>query len=203
MLALHDWGNCAGQKSWVTLGVSIRYAQALGLQYQLDLDDEPQSSLTMLPPRMPYVGSSGNLDATQSFVEEETKRRVFWGLFVMDRYLSSGKYRPQMVKVEDIRIQLPSSERSFMFKERVRTSMLSDSLLEMDTHQDAHGRRPDSPQHNASGARTSNTTNVQIEDLDRFGRWETGLDEGIVSRYIRAIDLYGKIIRWSCRGGRR
>jgi hypothetical protein len=207
MLALHDWGNCAGQKSWVELGVSIRYAQVLGLQYQLDLDDEPQSRSTVLPQRTPYVLANGSADPTQSFVEEETKRRIFWGLFIMDRYLSSGKYRPQMVKVEDIRVQLPSSERSYMFKERVRTNLLSDSVIEMDTPQDDynHRRHTSSPHRGSNGPGNSaaGSSNAQIEEEERLGKWEVGSNEGIISRYIRAIDLYGRIIRWSCSGGRR
>jgi hypothetical protein len=138
-------------------------------------------------------------------VEEETKRRVFWGLFIMDRYLSSGKYRPQMIKVEDIRIQLPSSERSYMFKERVRTALLSDSLMEMDARQDTHSRHTSSPHRSSNGAGTSASANnsAHFQEDERLGKWEIGLDEGIISRYIRAIDLYGKIIRWSCSGGRR
>jgi hypothetical protein len=190
MLALHDWGNCAGQRAWVGLGVSIRYAQVLGLQYQPDLDDEPESRSSAFSQRS---------DA-QSFMEGETKRRIFWGLFVMDRYLSSGKFRPQMLRNEDIRLQLPSSERSFLFKEKVRTSMLSGPLPNRSPRQN---NSPTSRNRSESSISTSGQSNRQTEEENRPGRWEIGPDEGIVSRYIRAIDLYGSIIHWSCSGGRR
>lgn len=205
MLALHDWGNCAGQKAWVAVGVAIRYAQILGLQYQLDLDDEPQSRSIALAGKSPLEGTGSTFDLTKSFVEDETKRRMFWGLFILDRYQSSGKFRPQMIKVDDIRIQLPCSERSFMFKERVRTNLLTGSLVDMDTRQDLHHQYTASPQRNSNGVGkpSTSTSNAKAEEDERLGRWEIGTEEGVISRYIRAIDLYGKIIRWSCSGGRR
>lgn len=205
MLALHEWGNCAGQKAWVALGVSIRYAQVLGLQYQQDLDNEPQSRSTALQHRTPSISPRGVADQAQSFVEDETKRRIFWGLFVMDRYLSSGKYRPQMLRSEEIRIQLPSSERSYMFKERVRTSMLSNPSIELDPRQSANKRYTSSPHRSSNDGPIAapGRPASQVEEEAHLGRWEVGADESTVSRYIKAIDLYGDIICWSCSGGRR
>ncbi|KIV98897.1 uncharacterized protein PV09_09343 [Verruconis gallopava] len=204
MLALHDWGSCAGHKAWVALGVAIRYSQVLGLQYQPDLDDEPQSRSSVLPHQTPYVGSVVNPDSSHSFVDEETKRRVFWGLFIMDRYLSCGKFRPQMLKAEDMRIQLPSSERSYMFKERVRTGLLSDSAMEIDNRQETHTGQTSSPHRGPNGNFASSAHgNTHRADDERLGRWETGAEEGLVSRHVRAVELYGKIVLWACGGGRR
>ena len=180
MLTLHDWGNCAGQKAWVGLGVAIRYAQALGLQYQPDLDDEPQFRSKAMTANTPYINSDTGPDPNQSFVEDETKRRTFWSLFILDRYLSSGKYRPQALHAAEVRIQLPSSERSYLFKERVRTSTLCESTSEEE-------RR----------------ARLQSQDDMNSVRWETGAYESVQSRYIRAIELYAEIMRWSCSGGRR
>ena len=178
MLALHDWGNCAGQKAWVGLGVAIRYAQVFGLQFQEHMN-----------------ANSPN----QSFVEHETKRRTFWGLFVLDRYLSSGKYRPQMFQIDDIEIQLPSSERSFLFNERVRTNTLSRGLSQHGTRKGSGSHQVSLPPIDDGSSRQKSST----EDDGQPARWEVGPNEGVLSRYIKAIDLYGEIIRWSCSGGRR
>jgi len=204
MLALHDWGNCQGVKAWISLGVAVRYAQVLGLQYQVDLDDEPNSRTSALV-------LQSFAAPQEEFVEQETRRRTFWSCYIMDRYMSSGKYRPQMLNVRDVRLQLPSSERSFLFGERVRTAILSE---EPDDFADpkpssGHSRRASS-MHGGSNGDSASTprhnhahSDAQGDEDEQHGRWELGASEGIVSRYIKAIDLYGSVVRWSCGGGRR
>jgi hypothetical protein len=204
MLALHDWGNCQGVKAWISLGVAVRYAQVLGLQYQNDLDDQPNSRTSALEFK--------TFSAPQEeFVEQETRRRTFWSCYIMDRYMSSGKYRPQMLNVRDVRLQLPSSERSFLFGERVRTAILS---ADPDEYADPkpsseHSRRASS-MHGGSNGDSASTprhnhvhSDAQGDEEEQHGRWELGASEGIVSRYIKAIDLYGSVVRWACGGGRR
>ncbi|KAL9097063.1 MAG: hypothetical protein Q9165_001027 [Trypethelium subeluteriae] len=67
---------------------------------------------------------------SDAFVEQEIRRRTFWSCFIMDRYLSSGKYRPQMLSVKDLRIQLPSSEKAFLFGEKARLKTEGDGKRE-------------------------------------------------------------------------
>jgi hypothetical protein len=204
MLALHDWGNCQGVKAWISLGVAVRYAQVLGLQYQLDLDDQPNSRTSAL--------ALETFSAPQEeFVEQETRRRTFWSCYIMDRYMSSGKYRPQMLNVRDVRLQLPSSERSFLFGERVRTALLSEEPEDILDSKPSFGHsRRASSMHGGSNGDSASTprhnhapSDAQGDEDEQHGRWELGASEGIVSRYIKAIDLYGNVIRWSCGGGRR
>ena len=217
MLALHEWGNCEGVKAWVSLGVAVRYAQVLGLQYQIDLDNEPESRLSAVPTNVSKLGIKSVVEATggssgtaEQFIDEETKRRIFWSCFITDRYLSSGKYRPQLFQVKDIRVQLPSSERSFLFGEKVRTALLSDDQEDVDIRSGVlHSRRASSMHGSSNGdaastPRQNHAGNEALMDEDgHSGRYESGASEGIVSRYIKAIELYGRIIHWSCGGGRR
>lgn len=204
MLALHDWGNCQGVKAWISLGVAVRYAQILGLQYQLDLDDQPNSRTSALALK-PFAAPQ------EDFVEQETRRRTFWSCYILDRYMSSGKYRPQMLNVRDVRLQLPSSERSFLFGERVRTALLSEEPEDSLDHKTVagHNRRPSSMHGGSNGDSVSTPrhnhaySDVQGSEDEQYGRWELGSSEGIVSRYIKATDLYGSVVRWSCGGGRR
>ncbi|RDI79002.1 hypothetical protein Vi05172_g11028 [Venturia inaequalis] len=204
MLALHDWGNCQGVKAWISLGVGVRYAQVLGLQYQVDLDDQPNS-------RTSALALQSFAAPQEDFVEQETRRRTFWSCYIMDRYMSSGKYRPQMLNVRDVRLQLPSSERSFLFGERVRTALLSKAPEDLADHKNisGHTRGPSSMHGGSNGDSGSaprhnhSHNDAQANEEEQHGRWELGANEGIVSRYIKAIDLYGSVVRWSCGGGRR
>ncbi|KAF1817495.1 hypothetical protein P152DRAFT_478469 [Eremomyces bilateralis CBS 781.70] len=211
MLALHDWGSGQGSKAWVAVGVAIRNAQILGLQYETELDDEPYAR--SLPAGLELdrrnSHSSAAVGKDDAFIEQEIRRRTFWSCFVMDRYLSTGKFRPLMLNVRDFRIQLPSSERAFLFGEKVRTLMLTDEADDSDGRADIqkilHGATNGDRHRSSSAAGSTGTVprNVPDQDDGDSGRWELGQDEGIVSRYVKLTDLYGKIVRYSCGGGRR
>lgn len=206
-LGLHDWGMCQGAKAWLTVGVAIRTAQAAGLQYEQDLDDEPMSVAQALAreevervgigsrSRKPSTGSlHGEAD---SFVKQEICRRTFWSCYILDRYLSSGKYRPQMLHAKDLRIQLPVSEQSFIFAEKVRTGMLGETEPGAGGSRSKYSVTPD--------RRTALTPQEMLNhDLDdERGRLQTGSEEGLVSRYIKMLEIYGRVVQWSCAGGRR
>ncbi|KAL1382358.1 fungal-specific transcription factor domain-containing protein [Phyllosticta capitalensis] len=206
MLGLHEWGSCRGSKAWILVGTAIRSAQLLGLQYDTELDD-------VQPARSAGVGQSVrdamSFNKADVFIEQETKRRTFWSCFILDRYLSSGKYRPQMLNVRDLKIQLPCSERAFLFGEKVKTLMLGEeaqdvaSRVQLQTQRKAStilGSKHGSPN---GGTPVSSDRSAFGKDEDEDSRWEVGGDEGILSRYIKILDLYGQIVRWSCSGGRR
>ncbi|KAF2766285.1 hypothetical protein EJ03DRAFT_182577 [Teratosphaeria nubilosa] len=213
MLGLHEWGMCRGAKAWVTIGVAIRAAQAMGLQYELDLDDEPMSRSLALKCEAERLGidySQRNSPTTaktdeNAFIQQEIRRRTFWSCYIMDRYLSSGKYRPQMLHASELRIQLPASERSFLFAEKVRTLMLGEdehkvARAEVQQQREATvllGTGKNTPEHSAA---PSPPKSQQDEDK---GRLEIGPDEGLVSRYIKILEIYGRVVQWSCSGGRR
>lgn len=221
MLALFDWSNCQGAKAWVSIGVALRYAQILGLQYEADLDDQPLALNHSMQEEAHQLGVKANGKIWESgekgdaFIDLEVRRRTFWSCFVMDRYMSSGKFRPQMINARDVRIQLPSSERTFLFGERVRTLLLSDGLDDVEGRAEVETQRrySEAPHHLNGDKRTSppsrgsptfSKINHEADEHDaEKGRWEVGPDEGITSRFVKVLDLYGKLIKWSCRGGRR
>lgn len=198
MLGLHEWGMCHGIRAWLIVGIAVRTSQAMGLEYEEELDDDPLALSSALCTEAEHLGVTANGHGSresggsrgQSFVDEEVRRRTFWSCFIMDRYLSSGKYRPQMIAVRDLRVQLPGSEKAFLFGERVRTC-----LLDQDGGAGAHRYRlkqDGSPCQSGSA----------VEDQDQ-GKWELGADEGILSRVVKLVDIWGKIAKWSCAGGRR
>lgn len=211
MLGLHEWGMCRGGKAWLTVGMAIRAAQAMGLQYELDLDDEPMSRSHVLSCEAERLGlgssrmnsTSGAKTEEDAFIQQEIRRRTFWSCYIMDRYLSSGKYRPQMLHAHELRIQLPASERSFLFAEKVRTLMLGE-----DEHTVARAEVQSHRQQSVMLG-TGNTPEPNMvpspkqESDEEKGRLETGPDEGLVSRYVKILETYGRVVQWSCAGGRR
>jgi hypothetical protein len=217
MLGLHEWGMCRGSKAWLMIGMAIRAAQAMGLQYEMDLDDEPMSRSLAVNSEAERMGmdsarknSASERLSEDAFIQQEIRRRTFWSCYIMDRYLSSGKYRPQMLHAKELRIQLPASERSFLFAEQVRTLMLGED----DKNVSGAGRAENQNQRQQSVMlSTANCTpepNVPSpksmamhESDEEKGRLEVGPDEGLVSRYVKVLEIYGQVIKWSCSGGRR
>ncbi|KAF2496140.1 hypothetical protein BU16DRAFT_560977 [Lophium mytilinum] len=224
MLGLHDWGMCQGVKAWISVGVAVRSAQALGFQFEQDLDDMPLARSLALTTEAQHLGLSTDRDRSRSglnkgeaFIEQEIRRRTFWSCFIMDRYLASGKYRPSMLNVQELRIQLPSSERAFLFGEKVRTLMLGEEVngnagrAEVQNERQASvmlgtwsGDRERSHENGDHSRRAhGNHTVDRSREVEDDSRWEVGLNEGVLSRFIKALDVYSTIVKWSCSGGRR
>lgn len=223
MLALHEWGMCRGKSAWVYVGMAIRLSQAMGLPFELENESAARdaSRSPALKVEADHFGVPRRRESREQnsddVILQETKRRTFWACFIMDRCLSSGKYRPRMIKVRDLAIQLPS-DNAFAFGERVRTSRLSDSSA----------RRPpsfDSPQgvqipslrqsiggYGDEKLRSNGSTDAKPwspvaqrhDSVDHeIDRWEVGAEECVLSRVIRIIRIWGSIAKWACAGGRR
>ena len=54
-----------------------------------------------------------------------------------------------------------------------------------------------------AGGSYANHSDERMRNDEKNGRWEIGADEGVLTRFIKALDLYGSIVKWSCAGGRR
>jgi len=141
------------------------------------------------------------LDKGDAFIEQEIRRRTFWSCFIMDRYLSSGKYRPSMLNVKDLRIQLPSSERAFLFGEKVRTLMLGEELDEVAGRAEVQSQRQASvmlgtrsgdrewshENRDRAGGSYANHSDERMRNDEKNGRWEIGADEGVLTRFHQGI----------------
>jgi hypothetical protein len=204
MLALHEWGMCRGKSAWVYVGVAIRLSQAMGLAF--DLENETRSAALKM--EADHFGVRRRKEQREQnsddVIVQETKRRTFWACFIMDRCLSSGKYRPRMIKVRDLGIQLPS-DNAFAFGERVRTSRLSDSPARRPPSLDSQGVQiPSLRQSIGYGddkLRSNGSTDSRMDhDIER---WEVGAEESVLSRVIRIVRIWGSIAKWTCAGGRR
>lgn len=223
ILALHEWGMCRGKSAWLYVGMAIRLSQAMGLPFELENDVVAREG-----PRSPALKAEAELfgvarrpaepkeQTSDDIIAQETKRRTFWACFLLDRCLSSGKYRPRMIRVKELGIQLPS-DNAFAFGERVRTSRLSEPVVRRPQSFGAQGVQIPSIRQSLGGFNDDKLPNNGPQDAkswspisrrkdsseDEIDRWEVGAEESVLSRVIRVIRIWGSIAKWSCAGGRR
>lgn len=217
MLALHEWGMCRGKSAWLYVGMAVRLAQAMGLPFELENDvlsrDRPafkaETDHFGIPRRVePKEQTSDDV------IAQETKRRTFWACFTLDRCLSSGKYRPRMIRVKELDIQLPS-DNAFAFGERVRTARLNEPIARR-TQSFGGGVQIPSIRHSLALGDDKLPTNGTPDTKswspisrrkdsseDEIDRWEIGAEESVLARVVRVTRTWGSIAKWSCAGGRR
>lgn len=222
MLALHEWGMCRGKSAWVYLGMAIRTAQSMGLPFELENEFPMRESSAMSPSLRAEADHFGvrrsepKEQTSDDIIAQETKRRTFWACFILDRCLSSGKYRPRMIQVKDLEIQLPS-DNAFAFGERVRTARLSEPTVRRPASFGSQGVQIPSirqsiggfgdeklpPTNGTPDGKAWSPVSRRKSSEEEVDRWEVGAEEAVLSRVIRIIRIWGSITKWSCAGGRR
>ncbi|KAH7370341.1 fungal-specific transcription factor-like protein, partial [Rhexocercosporidium sp. MPI-PUGE-AT-0058] len=165
MLGLYEWGQTRGLSAWLYVGLAIRLAFPMGLAYEDDPDQQSNTLVATNTRRSSKQPPSPREDA----IEKEVRRRTVWSCFIMDRMLAAGKYRPTMMSVDKLRVQLPCSDDQFLFVRNVKTGFLNSDWLE------------------DSSSEYESTVN----------------DDGVLSRYIRLVDIFGRLSEYSYAGGRR
>jgi hypothetical protein len=163
MLGLYEWGQTRGLSAWVYVGIAIRLAQSMGLEYEDDPDIHSHKSSSQ-------KAISMDLPVSQIATEREVRRRTLWSCFIMDRALSAGKFRPTMMNPDKFRVRLPCSESHFLFADSVQTGFLNSNWL---------------------GEPPSRSENSTVND------------DGVLSRYVRLVEIFGRFSEWSYAGGRR
>ncbi|KAF2018736.1 hypothetical protein BU24DRAFT_447376 [Aaosphaeria arxii CBS 175.79] len=223
MLCLHEWGMCEGTKAWLSMHDAVGHAQLLGFYYEDT--DKIHAPVHPINPNADFIaitqGHYGSQPDTgtsveDSFVEQEIKRRTFWSCFIMDRYLSGGYMRPNQIRISDIHIQLPASDKAFAHGTSVTTSRLggdeddsNNPLANFSSYGYSNfGSSPATSHFSGvrNGSRHEDSRGHQHnghDDGDKMEIQEVGESEGALSCYTRAISLYGEVMHWSCTGGRR
>lgn len=101
LLSSHEWGEGNTSRSYLYIGIAARMAMVLGLgdekNLAVDYDNEDE------------------LDDVSEIISIECKRRTVWSVYMMDRCSSSGRERSPAIRIEEIRIRLPSAEDDFIF----------------------------------------------------------------------------------------
>lgn len=128
MLAMHEWiqGTVGGIGAWMYAGVAIRMAQSLKLGF--DYDEGPQKTRqkhTFPSLRDPRLSS-------EQVIAGEISRRTMFSCMFLDRLLCCGTHRRPIIRTEDLRIQLPSTDMAFDLAMDVRSGYLKSSTGERD-----------------------------------------------------------------------
>lgn len=63
--------------------------------------------------------------------DRETRRRTMYSIFIMDKCLSAGAGRRQRIRSEELKVQLPCSDRNFRFGNDVKTGFLTDTGIKL------------------------------------------------------------------------
>ncbi|CAO3618632.1 unnamed protein product [Cunninghamella blakesleeana] len=94
LLSLHEFGSARGPRSWMYTGLAIRMAMELGLNKEPDIEQsfEQQNQ------------------SAEKWTEQETKRRVFWVIFITDKLSSAATGRSSSIPIEDCEVLLPCDE---------------------------------------------------------------------------------------------
>ncbi|BFZ54269.1 hypothetical protein PYCC9005_001302 [Savitreella phatthalungensis] len=115
MVGAYLWSNSEGARAWIYIGIAIRMAQVLGL-----------ANAQAYPP--------ARFSRGVEFIEAETRRRTFWSCFLMDRLLSNGLGRPQMIARADVSVPLPQDNTNFTYGTPEAIRYLHEELHPGETH---------------------------------------------------------------------
>ncbi|TPX33152.1 hypothetical protein SeMB42_g07511 [Synchytrium endobioticum] len=91
-LAMYAAGSGRGSAAWMYSGMAIRMAQELKLNVEPEFEEA--------------YAASGRL----SWLERETRRRLWWCCFVLDRYAGAAADRSMIINEKDCRVYLPFNE---------------------------------------------------------------------------------------------
>lgn len=218
MLALYEWSVCQGPLAWIHLGLAIRMAQTMDLLLE-DMDAvesvigfaNPIAGLLATPSlKAIATGEAQDPDSSESFVQEETRRRTAWSCFLLDRYLSNGSSRPSAIQTRDMRVQVPCRAKAWDFDERVCTPFLDGTCSknrERTKRKAERIRRREEKKTDANS--TANRPELRTiaraleESLASRIPCEYDQDEGLLSRVVKIGDIWGPIARWCYIGGKR
>lgn len=110
LLALDLIGSEQGPSSWGILALLTRSAVHLGLMTE---DEQTRSSQSNGPSETNRVGSLSRTSIVpppQSWGEDEARRRLFWLIYILDRYSSASTGWDFALRDADIRRRLPSTD---------------------------------------------------------------------------------------------
>jgi len=212
MCARHEWSLCRGVKAWIHLRTAITLIQLLHAGFDDDLD--PNVSSLTVPSSEHDYHQYGRVNPTL----DETRRRTFWSCFILERHLADGVERPAILpngeSAGEILVQLPASDRAFHFGDSVNTALIDDQdhvrqrlMLTRQARIDLALGRSDDPEirpMRAAGewgdlVKAAHRRDTVLEARNDV-RWELGQEENPISRYIRLLSIYGRVVEFACSG---
>ena len=179
MLGFHEWTELQGQMGFIKIRTAISCAQALRYQDNTLLEQATYAKIR---------DCKDDNAKSDMLIDREIERRTFWSCFILDRYVSCGSARPQMLYIASTKkVQLPCSESAFQYGRKIQTRLLGET-------DEMYSQR----RSKLNGA-SKQLWDSEAESIE----WEFGKDEGELSLYIQAVGLFGEVTEWACAGGRR
>ncbi|KAF2680021.1 hypothetical protein K458DRAFT_110179 [Lentithecium fluviatile CBS 122367] len=182
MLGVHEWRSRQGQRCFLTIGSAINCAEFLGCHEQLDLEDEEDAWSS--PPELRAITPKSEQPLEDQFIDAEIKRRTYWCCYILDSYVSSGERRRQKVRSDEIKIQLPCSQRAFDLGTNVKTMTLCEDADQFKLRQDRYSRQDKA-------------------DNDMEIEWEGEKEQEALTWFIKALKVYRRVMHWVCNITRR
>ncbi|KAK4947863.1 hypothetical protein LTR10_013371 [Elasticomyces elasticus] len=97
-IATYEMNKMYFPRAWLNVGRAVRLCQMMNLHR---LDDPTK------------IDVKETLSSPMNWLELEERRRVFWAVFVQDRYQSISSGWPMIIDERDVTTALPSSEQEF------------------------------------------------------------------------------------------
>ncbi|THW33118.1 hypothetical protein D6D22_09277 [Aureobasidium pullulans] len=106
--------------------LTIPRLQALTLlaffEFNYHVHSKKALMLLGLASRLAFAKRLNHEDPSLSVVEQESRRRLMWSVFVLDKFCSGGVGELTLVPAEYMEIRLPTIEKAFGFAKRVTSS---------------------------------------------------------------------------------
>lgn len=137
ILALDLCGDSNGPPGWNIMALITRSVVQLGLAVEA-------SSLTVSPNFTSiYTLRAMILPEPKDFVEEESRRRLFWMIYLLDRYATIATAFEFALDDREIDRALPCRDDLWMKNQKVKTRWFSENQQRYDAHHEPHN--PESP----------------------------------------------------------
>lgn len=132
ILALDLCGDSNGPPGWNIMALITRSVVQLGLAVE-------SSSFTVSPNFTSiYTLRTMILPEPKDFIEEESRRRLFWMVYILDRYATIATAFEFALDDREIDRALPCRDDLWMKNQRVETRWFSDHRQQYDSHHEPH-----------------------------------------------------------------
>jgi hypothetical protein len=175
MLGLYEWGQTRGLSAWVYIGIAMRLAQSMGLAYE----DDPAGQAFKAPSAI--LHDPRKMLSTQLSKQSVSPREDAIEKEVRRRTLWSCFIMDRMLSAGKYRPTMISAE-----KLRVQLPCSDDQFLFVHNVQTGF----------LNSAWLGNNSSVQAQNA-------AVNDDGVLSRYIKLVEIFGRFSEWSYAGGRR
>lgn len=114
--------------------LTILRLQALTLlaffEFNYHVHSKKALMLLGLASRLAFAKRLNHEDPSLSVVEQESRRRLMWSVFVLDKFCSGGVGELTLIPAEYMEIRLPTIEKAFGFGQRTDTEVLRPQVQE-------------------------------------------------------------------------